>query len=529
MKKHIIIISSTILITSILVGYPKVNAETIESIKNHKQKITEQRSLIKKGIENADKEIAESRNMQTQLKEQLNRIEKALQDNQKKYDQTKYQINKASEEKENLTNELLLLETKIVERNKILKERARNYQQSGASTWFWDMILDASGIGDFVSRLTAVATIAEADQTIIKEQVHDQEQVMLNRVLVEKALKDLNSAKIELEEILKVVKDQQVQKQDVLAHLKYKEEQLNQNKKDLINQDNNLANEETKLQQSITSAQSGSPYFTAGGSISVSGIPKEYMTYYLDAEKKYNIPWHILCAIHDIETNFSTISPMVSSKGALGHMQFMPKTWEDFGIDADQDGKADPFSLADAIASAANYLSVHGFNKDPRKAIWHYNHADWYINEVMQTSEKYKASYLASTTNLESVVTVGNKLIGNSVYVFGGGRNEKDINNGRFDCSSFVHWAFSQVGIFLGPLTSTTTDTLKNQGVRITFNEIQSGDLVFFDTYKKDGHVGIYVGDGKFIGAQSTTGIAIVSMETGYWKEKFNGRVIRIK
>lgn len=207
----------------------------------------------------------------------------------------------------------------------------------------------------------------------------------------------------------------------------------------------------------------------------------------------------------------------------------MPKTWEDFGIDADQDGKADPFSLADAIASAANYLSVHGFNKDPRKAIWHYNHADWYINEVMQTSEKYKASYLASTTNLESVVTVGNKLIGNSVYVFGGGRNEKDINNGRFDCSSFVHWAFSQVGISLGPLTSTTTDTLKNQGVRITFNEIQSGDLVFFDTYKKDGHVGIYVGDGKFIGAQSTTGIAIVSMETGYWKEKFNGRVIRIK
>lgn len=210
-------------------------------------------------------------------------------------------------------------------------------------------------------------------------------------------------------------------------------------------------------------------------------------------------------------------------------MQFIKKTWEDFGIDADQDGKADPFSLADSSASAANYLSAHGFNKDPRKAIWHYNHADWYVNQVLQTSEKYKAVYLASSSSTGSVVTVGNKLIGNSVYVFGGGRNEKDIINGRFDCSSFVHWAFSQVGISLGPLTSTTTDTLKNQGVRISFNEIQPGDLVFFDTYKKDGHVGIYVGHGKFIGAQSTTGVAIVSMETGYWKEKFNGRVIRIK
>lgn len=102
-------------------------------------------------------------------------------------------------------------------------------------------------------------------------------------------------------------------------------------------------------------------------------------------------------------------------------------------------------------------------------------------------------------------------------------------DNGLFDCSSFVHWAFNQVGISLGPLASTTTDTLMVQGVRVSYNEIEPGDLVFFDTYKKDGHVGIYVGDGKFIGAQSSTGVAFVSMKTGYWKEKFNGRVTRIQ
>ena len=55
------------------------------------------------------------------------------------------------------------------------------------------------------------------------------------------------------------------------------------------------------------------------------------------------------------------------------------------------------------------------------------------------------------------------------------------------------------------------------------------GDLVFFDTYKTDGHVGIYIGDGKFIGAQTDTSVAIADMTQGsYWAEVFNGRVKRI-
>lgn len=57
---------------------------------------------------------------------------------------------------------------------------------------------------------------------------------------------------------------------------------------------------------------------------------------------------------------------------------------------------------------------------------------------------------------------------------------------------------------------------------------MQVGDMVFFDTYKKDGHVGIYIGNGKFIGAQSSTGVAEVDMTKGYWKDKFSGHVRRV-
>lgn len=122
------------------------------------------------------------------------------------------------------------------------------------------------------------------------------------------------------------------------------------------------------------------------------------------------------------------------------------------------------------------------------------------------------------------VIHAGERYIGNSVYVFGGGRNAYDVAHGRFDCSGFVSWAFAQAGINIG----AHTDILKNTGTRVSMSEARPGDLVFFDTYKIDGHVGIYLGGGKFIGSQSSTGIAIADMTSRYYAEHFNGRVMRI-
>lgn len=127
--------------------------------------------------------------------------------------------------------------------------------------------------------------------------------------------------------------------------------------------------------------------------------------------------------------------------------------------------------------------------------------------------------------NVSSAITAGYKYIGNSTYVWGGGRTASDVANGYFDCSGFVAWAYSQAGVRL----PASTDGLKNSGTQVSTSQMQPGDLVFFNTYKTDGHVGIYVGNGKFIGSQSSTGVAIADMSSGYWASKFNGRVVRVK
>lgn len=102
----------------------------------------------------------------------------------------------------------------------------------------------------------------------------------------------------------------------------------------------------------------------------------------------YGIPWQVLAAINKVESNFGqNMGP--SSAGAIGWMQFMPDTWLRWGTDADADGVADPWNAEDAVFSAARYLAAAGGRTDLRRAIFAYNHADWYVNEVLQIAQVY--------------------------------------------------------------------------------------------------------------------------------------------
>ena len=67
----------------------------------------------------------------------------------------------------------------------------------------------------------------------------------------------------------------------------------------------------------------------------------------------------MLASINKIETAFGT-NLNVSSAGAVGWMQFLPSSWEAFGVDANGDGRKDPYNPVDAICGAAHYLQLSG-------------------------------------------------------------------------------------------------------------------------------------------------------------------------
>lgn len=150
-------------------------------------------------------------------------------------------------------------------------------------------------------------------------------------------------------------------------------------------------------------------------------VPTEYIELYKKAGEKYGVPWTLIAAHHRIETRFSTMDPLLSPAGAEGHLQFMPCTfvgWSHpscgglgkgeipekdkinpaiiekyggYGVDANNDGKADPYDIEDAVYSAANYLAASGAaDGEIEKAIFNYNHSEKYVKDVLHFYNLYE-------------------------------------------------------------------------------------------------------------------------------------------
>jgi murein DD-endopeptidase MepM/ murein hydrolase activator NlpD len=129
-------------------------------------------------------------------------------------------------------------------------------------------------------------------------------------------------------------------------------------------------------------------------------IPPYLLPIYQACGTQYGIPWEVLASINKIETAFGT-NLNVSTAGAVGWMQFLPSTWETYGVDANGDGRKDPYNPVDAICAAANYLKASGGAGDLYNAILSYNHADWYAQEVLL----YARAYGKLPTDLVSSLT----------------------------------------------------------------------------------------------------------------------------
>jgi murein DD-endopeptidase MepM/ murein hydrolase activator NlpD len=117
-------------------------------------------------------------------------------------------------------------------------------------------------------------------------------------------------------------------------------------------------------------------------------IPPFLLPIYQACGTEYSIPWQVLASINRIETNFGR-NLNVSSAGAMGWMQFIPSSWEAYGVDANEDGRKDPYNPVDAICAAGRYLKAAGAENNLRDAIFAYNHADWYVDEVLLYANQY--------------------------------------------------------------------------------------------------------------------------------------------
>ncbi|MFN8076511.1 MAG: lytic transglycosylase domain-containing protein [Kineosporiaceae bacterium] len=130
-------------------------------------------------------------------------------------------------------------------------------------------------------------------------------------------------------------------------------------------------------------------------SVAAAGIPPAYaLDYRAAAATCPGMDWTLLAAVGQIESGHGRNNGP-SSAGAIGPMQFMPRTFASYAVDGDGDGTTDAWNPTDAIYTAAHYLCATGGGQGPdgeHRALLAYNHAEWYVQLVLAARSSIAAA-----------------------------------------------------------------------------------------------------------------------------------------
>jgi len=237
-------------------------------------------------------------------------------------------------------------------------------------------------------------------------------------------------------------------------------------------------------------------------------IPPEYLTLYKQAAATCpGLSWTVLAAIGKVETDHGRSPlPGVTSgqngSGAMGPMQFISATWNSYNPPGTKPGGTpNVYDPADAIPAAARMLCAEGARdgRDLRGAIFAYNHATWYVNQVLEQADVYTAvepatmTIGAPTEAAARAIAFARTALG-TPYVWGGDGPAE----GGYDCSGLTKAAYASAGI---TLERVAQDQYYSMPRLPAGTPIQPGDLVFYGTPSNVHHVGLAIGPDTMIEA----------------------------
>ncbi|MGN7983216.1 C40 family peptidase [Burkholderia sp. 22313] len=134
-----------------------------------------------------------------------------------------------------------------------------------------------------------------------------------------------------------------------------------------------------------------------------------------------------------------------------------------------------------------------------------------------QPSSGGAKSFLAGMAGKAGDVVVGALNMIGVRYRWGGNSPDSGL-----DCSGFVRYVFQDT---LGMSLPRRAEEMSRVGEKVSMSNLKPGDLVFFNTMRRTfSHVGIYIGDNKFVHSPSTgSTIRVDDLDSGYWEKRFTG------
>ena len=260
--------------------------------------------------------------------------------------------------------------------------RVRAIYRAGGPMALYASVLDGASPGDLLDRMVVVQHVVQTDRSLRGQGADELAAAAHRAARAREIATDRARAAARVGQARQAV-------EALLAH----EQQL-------LDEARAAAVRLTAAENALAAARQsyGAITTTRINSVTPISMPSGYEQLYRNAAKTCSgLSWTVLAAIGQVETGHGR-NTNTSAAGAEGPMQFMPGTFAGYAVDGDNDGIKDIFDPADAIFTAAHYLCANHAGVSEHSlanAIWHYNHAGWYVELVLTLAKRYAEQYPA--------------------------------------------------------------------------------------------------------------------------------------
>jgi len=232
-----------------VLGTSSVISVSAQDFDAKKAKINQERSSVQSDINSKKSEIEELEAKEKEINAQINQLDQKLTETGNKIHEKEMQIEETKAKIEELRKQIEELQKRIEERNELLKERARSLQESGGAISYIDVLLGAKSFSDFISRITAVTTLVEADKQIMEEHQRDKQLKEEAEANLTKELNELSQALTELQTLRKQLDAQIEEKNKLLNDIREEQEHAMEELEELEDQEAFLAEQARIIEQ----------------------------------------------------------------------------------------------------------------------------------------------------------------------------------------------------------------------------------------------------------------------------------------
>lgn len=392
--------------------------------------------------------------------DELNTINNEISENEERITEVVEKLEAAHKEMKALQEEVAELEVVIEKRNEQLEKQARKIQVDGQTVNFIEFIIDAESLSDILGRIDVVANLVDTNRKLVEAQVRDQQAVIEKQDHTEETIVQQNALAAELEGMSEELEQQRLEKEVLVAQLAAERATAQADR-------DRFLSEKAEAEKAV---------------VSLVAAREEAAQAARAAEERRRAE-----AEAEVSVSSSDESELADSSTV---------------------------NVSQSVSSESANASTSVSSEEPTSS----SAANTEEQPVQETSKpKPDPKPTPAPAPSSGGVTWGqissyaNGVLG-TPYLYGGS------TTAAFDCSGFTSYVFRQVGVSLP--RSAAGQYASSQKV----SNPRPGDLVFFsENGSRVSHVGIYVGNGQFIGSQSSTGVAYTQVNSNYWGRRFVG------